>query len=287
MKPLVLYHSHCTDGFGAAWSFWTKYRDTYEYLAVQYGDIPPDVTGRTVYLVDFSYRREIVEQMLQVANTIYFIDHHKTAIEDLKGLEDIHQNFMNHSDNTHSGAYLAWKFVHGDNEQLPRLIENIQDRDLWKFEVPWTLEITAFLYSVPFDFYQWDMYAYNWDYRDTMIIAGKALLSMQTNNIRSVLDLGVNRISLAGHNVPCVNCPKFMASDVGAALYQNEKFSVTYFDMPAKRTYSLRSNQDDPNSLDVGAIASSMGGGGHKHAAGFTTALPSIEESLEINHVQG
>lgn len=62
MKNIVIYHANCADGFGAAWCFWNKFGDTWDYHPGVYGAEPPDVTGRSVYLVDFSYKREVVER---------------------------------------------------------------------------------------------------------------------------------------------------------------------------------------------------------------------------------
>ena len=69
-KPLVIYHSNCADGFSAAWCFWHKYGEACDFHAGVYGKEPPDVTGRDVYLVDFSYKADVVEQMLRIANTV-------------------------------------------------------------------------------------------------------------------------------------------------------------------------------------------------------------------------
>jgi len=85
-KPIVIYHGKCADGFSAAWCFWDKYGDQYDYHAGVYGKEPPDVTDRLVFLVDFSYKRAVVEQMIKQAKSVTLIDHHKTAIEDLADL---------------------------------------------------------------------------------------------------------------------------------------------------------------------------------------------------------
>ena len=37
MKPLVLYHANCADGFGAAFAAWLKLGDEAEYVACSYG----------------------------------------------------------------------------------------------------------------------------------------------------------------------------------------------------------------------------------------------------------
>ena len=64
-RPLVIYHSNCADGFSAAWCFWRKYGTEADYHAGVYQQDPPDVAGRDVYLVDFSYKRPVVEAMLR------------------------------------------------------------------------------------------------------------------------------------------------------------------------------------------------------------------------------
>ncbi|MCB2070021.1 MAG: hypothetical protein KDF67_10500 [Ottowia sp.] len=66
-RPIVIYHGNCADGFSAAWCFWRKYGTGADYVAGVYQKDPPDVTGRDVYLVDFSYKRAVVEQMLKAA----------------------------------------------------------------------------------------------------------------------------------------------------------------------------------------------------------------------------
>ena len=87
-KPLVIYHGNCADGFSAAWCFWRKYGDGADYHAGVYQQDPPDVTGRDVYLVDFSYKAPVVARMLKVARSVCLIDHHKTAIDDLRPLKE-------------------------------------------------------------------------------------------------------------------------------------------------------------------------------------------------------
>ena len=46
MKPLVIYHDHCTDGFGAAFAAWLKLGDDADYLPMAYGRFAYDVRAR-------------------------------------------------------------------------------------------------------------------------------------------------------------------------------------------------------------------------------------------------
>jgi len=131
MKPIVIYHGNCADGYGAAWCFHNADPYGYEYCAGVYQNPPPNVEGRDVLLVDFSYKRDVVETMLETANSITLIDHHKTAWDDLFDLISYGKIVASY-DVEQSGAALAWRYLHGARHR-PRLIDHIEDRDLWRF----------------------------------------------------------------------------------------------------------------------------------------------------------
>jgi len=71
--------------------------------------------------------------------------------------------------------------------------------------------------------------------------------------------------------VPVVNCYEDIMSDLVGELAHGFPFAAGYQDQGSLRKWSLRSNS---GGIDVSAIASRFGGGGHLHAAGFTTRLP-------------
>src|SRR3990167_4420109 len=151
-KPLCIYHGNCADGFAAAWVFKTQADREFDFHAGIYQDAPPDCSGREVYLVDFSYKRAVVEEILKVATRVVLIDHHKSALEDLKPLID--SNRIEHLTSLeHSGAVLAWQWFHGNNtEDMPQLLRHIEDRDLWRFALPNTRQIQAAVFSYSYDF---------------------------------------------------------------------------------------------------------------------------------------
>ena len=59
----VIYHKGCTDGFGAAYAAWKILGDKATYHAAAYGDSPPDVTGKSVAIVDFSYKNDVIKKI--------------------------------------------------------------------------------------------------------------------------------------------------------------------------------------------------------------------------------
>ena len=149
---LVIYHAGCTDGFGAAWSAWKLLGDRAEYYAAKYGEPPPDVTGKNVIVVDFSYDNATTKRLMKAAKGFFVLDHHKSAMVEL------HDITCTHFDMNHSGAMLSWKFFH-PGKDAPRMIKHIEDRDLWKWEIPYSKEFAAAFDMVPFDFEEFDLTA--------------------------------------------------------------------------------------------------------------------------------
>lgn len=261
-KPLVIYHANCADGFSAAWCFWRAIGDSAEYVPGVYQQPPPDVRGRNVYLVDFSYKRPVVEAMLLEAKSVTLIDHHKSAIEDLEGLPGLHQ----FCDLNRSGATLAWDFLF-PNEPRPLLLGHVEDRDLWRFKLPGTREIQAAIFSFDYSFEKWDeLMAATGPELMQLTAAGAAIERKHHKDIRELLGVCQRRMTIAGFDVPVASLPYTLASDAGHAMAQGEGFAACYWDSAESRHFSLRSVE---GGLDVSVIAAQYGGGGHRHAAGF------------------
>lgn len=272
MRPLVIYHGNCADGFSAAWCFWRKYGEGADYVAGVYQQAPPDVTGRDVYMVDFSYKRSVVEEMLKIANSVCLIDHHKTAIEDLQPL------FMQDSwtgepkqlayfvDMNRSGATLAWDYLF-PGEDRPLLLGHIEDRDLWRFKLPNTREIQANVFSYEYTFEQWDRLM-SADQAELlkMTVAGAAIERKHHKDIAELMTVCKRRMVIGGHDVPVASLPYTLVSDAAGIMAMGELFAACYWDTADGRIFGLRSTDD---GIDVSDIAKQYGGGGHAKAAGF------------------
>jgi len=270
MNPLCIYHHNCADGFGAAWVVRKHFgADNVDFYPGVYQDPPPDVTGRDVILVDFSYKRPVMEQIGLSAKSITIIDHHKSAIEDLKDL-DTKCPITTIFDLNHSGAMLAFKYFFPQTEP-PKLLKHIEDRDLWRFEYDNTRAIQAALFSYPYEFNLWDD-IFDQSMRDecwALEREGDAIERKHFKDIYELIAAGKQRMTIAGHDVPVLNVPYIFSSDAGHIMAQGEPFAACYWDTKDARVFSLRSAD---NGLDVSEIAKQYGGGGHKHAAGFKLA---------------
>lgn len=274
MKPLVIYHGNCADGFGAAWVFKRWGDREYDFHAGVYQNPPPDVEGRDVYLVDFSYKRDVVEQMREKANRIVLIDHHKTAIDDLAPLIES-RAIESLTSLDHSGAILAWQWFHGNglHDTAPKLLHHIEDRDLWRFALQGTREIQANVFSHPYDFDVWDKLMAR--PVEELISEGRAIERKHFKDIDELVKVVTRRMIIGGHNVPVANLPYTLTSDAGHKLAKGEPFAACYWDTPEGRVFSLRS-QDD--GLDVSEIAKQYGGGGHAHASGFRVTYDKLSQ---------
>lgn len=257
----VLYHSNCYDGFGAAFAAWKKFGNDAKYIPVSYGCPPPDMPDtEEVYIVDFSFPKDVTLSIADKVPRLVILDHHKTAEENLRdiarpGVEVVF-------DMNRSGALIAWEFLHPDLP-VPELIKHISDRDLWKFEMEGSREVHSALVSLPFDFEIWDKLDV-----PTLISEGGACQRFQQSVVDKIVKAAwVGKVD--SKEVPIVNT-SFAWSEVGEALlekYPEAEFAASFTVFNDQVMWSLRSRGE----FDVSAIAKKYGGGGHKNAAGFKT----------------
>jgi uncharacterized protein len=278
-KPLVLYHGgNCADGFCAAWVAHRHFGDAADYLPVQYGEPSPDVTGRDLFVLDFSYKRPLMLEMVSEADSTVVLDHHKTAAEDLAGLTGrkmfLHNGRLYDTspgkpfrvvfDTQKSGGRLTQEYFFPE-QPSPWLVDYTEDRDLWRWKLDGSREVSAALASYPHSFDQWNEFHEDDESRDDLIIDGAAILRYQ----KTVVDSHVRNAmesELDGHFILVANATTLI-SEVAHALAVGRPFGAAYFMRPdGKTVWSLRSTED---GIDVSEIAKKHGGGGHKHAAGF------------------
>lgn len=260
--PLIIYHGGCPDGFTAAWVCHVAYDGNVELYAATYGEPPPDVAGRDVVIVDFSYPRETLIEMHEVALSLRVYDHHKTAQADLEGLE------FCVFDMERSGAGIAWDELMAPRKR-PWLVDYVEDRDLWRFNLPHSREVSDYVMALEHDLAMWDALRT----KDLKIV--KEYGSIIRQKIDSYCRAMIKMVRYSGpeglRTIPVVNAPYPMISDVLNAVLEEHAdapYAVGWFQRGDGRyQYSLRSR----GVTDVSAIAKVFGGGGHHNAAGFVS----------------
>lgn len=295
-ETLVIYHGKCIDGFTAAWVCWREFGDGAEYHPGIYQEDPPDVTGKDVVIVDFSYKFDVMVDVVMAADSVLVLDHHKSAQEDLEGLaEATHKDKVNIVfDMDRCGAGIAWDYFFPEEER-PWLINYVEDRDLWKWELPDSKAVSAYISSVEQTFENWDnMSAMNWL---TAVERGQAAVRYIDRYVRKMCEQA-RYVEFKGYVVPVVNAPYINISELCGALAETDCiecegkgetsskltgrdlvcgncggggktfFAVGWFQRgDGKYHYSLQSR----GNFDVSQLASRYGGGGHRDAAGFVS----------------
>lgn len=166
-RIICIYHANCADGFTAAWCVRWALGETVEFIPASYGEEPPEVDGADVIIVDFSYKRPAMEKLAASAKSVLVLDHHKTAEADLIALPLTQDTWRQHLrcgvrlaalfDMQRSGAQMAWDyFCQGDR---PWLVDYIADRDLWRWELAASREVSAVIGSLEHSFQGWDALA--------------------------------------------------------------------------------------------------------------------------------
>ena len=261
----IIYHGGCVDGLVAAWVARLKFAedsaDDVDCVPAQYGSEPPDVTGRDVVIVDFSYPRDALVRMADAARSIVVLDHHKTARDALEGLP------FCVFDMERSGAGLAWDILH-PGKPRPWIVDYAEDRDLWRWKLPDSREVNAWLQSTPLTLDAVnDAVAAG---RDAALHAGRAVTIAQRRYIETAKSGA--RLAMVGSfgPVPVVNAGAYCNSEVVGELAVGHPFAAAWVECSDGGVlYSLRSS---PDGVDVSAIAKAFGGGGHRNAAGFKTS---------------
>lgn len=284
---LCIYHANCADGFTAAWvvrAFCAQNRIEVEFHPGVYQNPPPDVTGRDVLLVDFSYKEPVLRDMAARARSIAIIDHHKTAADDLAFAgplpswrewiegESIARRYTGGLpvaalfDTSRCGAGLTWDYFFRGKKR-PVLVDYVEDRDLWRFALSDSRAVNAAIFSHKYTFSQWDALATALDTNlDGVAQEGRAIERKHHKDIEELVNVVTRPMLIGGQRVLMANLPYTYTSDAGHLLAEGEPFAGCYWDTPEGRVFSLRSRE---GGADVSAIAAQYGGGGHKHAAGF------------------
>lgn len=277
-EPLIIFHSNCLDGFGSAYAAYVYFVINQDikaqFLPAAHGDPLPEAHDRTVYILDYAYKRADMARLCQQAARVVVLDHHISAQEDLAGLDSEYPNLELHFDMNRSGAVMAWEYFHRD--PVPLLLACVQDRDLWRYAILDTYDLNAALMAHPFTFEGWHQWAQDEQAIKALVAEGKAINLYRQQMIEQHKRAAVLG-TIAGYQVPIVNCPRAIVSELLGELAKGQPFAAGYTDRGSRRSWSLRS---DDKGVDVARIAALFGGGGHRRAAGFVSEIPAADSLL-------
>ncbi|MEK7121055.1 MAG: DHHA1 domain-containing protein [Patescibacteria group bacterium] len=260
---VVFYHGGCSDGFGSAYSAWKKFKDTADYLPIDYKENLPEIKDKKIFFLDITLQKEILKTLM-AKNEVIGIDHHISTKDDIEVLEQ--KIFSTEK----SGAYLSWEYFNPESK-VPEFIKHISDYDLWEFKMNGTKEINLFLKIIPMDFESWDKIADDMedtDKKSSIVNTGKTIATYRDNLAEKIIERGIKEVSFENYKAYCVNAPNLpeLADIIGNALARKSPpFAIIWAENREYVGVSLRGD----GSVDVSKLAEKYGGGGHHDAAGF------------------
>lgn len=259
---LVLYHADCLDGSCAAWVASTLYPEA-QYIACNYGDPVGEWQDKNILILDFSFSLDAMHRIAKIAKTVLIMDHHKTAIESLTNLPS---NVQSVFDIQRSGARIVWDYYYPNTTPL-WIVSYVEDRDLWKFSLHMSEEVSAYLRDEITDIKSWKEIL---DYGlNRAREHGAIRLHSQKQAIKRICSQSI-MVKLDGYDVPMAIAPIYYSEVAGnLAIAYGAPFAISLYIKNGKWNYSLRSRGD----FDVSEVAKRYGGGGHKSAASFSTSL--------------
>ena len=270
MSIVGIYHGDCSDGTGAAAVllkkfpsiklFPLKHHHTEEDLAPILEAVDSETT---VYFVDFALG---VERLLSMAKEITVIDHHISEKERMEALAEKHKNLSYVFNNEKSGATLAWAHFFGE-ETTPELLRLIQDVDIWQWKFgDRTKHMSRFL--IPYVNQPDVVLGFLSENIEKLLEKGAAISDFADYVVKSFVERAEPTYVMIGeHKVPAFNAQHMFVSEIGHELSKKFGAAVLLYSIRETRVrMSFRSIEgQSPSALD---LATSLGGGGHRLAAG-------------------
>ncbi len=287
MIKLATYHGYCADGATAAAIFLRKYPDAIMIPVISKDDedakeevIKHSKEVGEIYVLDNAY---FAKEYLETGKRVNIIDHHVTNEPVLQELSLEYKNLNVIFDLKESGASLTWKYLF-PNEDLPRFVWHIRDGDLWNMEDEHNTQLTV-LYTTLFldnlnklqtllhipieEIYEKAEPIFR--YRDNIV-------NYYLRNAQA-LHLRIGEHTVKAYNVASV---RDVISIVGNKLSEITKETVVLFKVFGNRVnLSFRSNEK-VHGPSAAELATLLGGGGHKYAAGASIHTKDFINSLEI-----
>ncbi len=224
-----------------------------------------------VFIVDFTPNtKQEFEMLLEKTRNVTWIDHHGKNIAKYPQYEALSGSRV---DAQPSGAMLTWQFVSDDNP--PMAIEHVSDYDCWIYKYGnLTKNFEAGMSAIDFTPHSFiwqellgDNATIQNDILDRIIREGRVINRYRNIHNAETIQKCSFECELNGYSVIACNavmCNSLLFDSVDQSKYQ---ILAAFYSTGNHICVSLYTTRDDVNCAD---IASELGGGGHKQAAGFT-----------------
>ncbi len=278
MRRVIMYHDDA-DGRCSAAIAGRHGRccdDVLVYVPMQYGDAVPwqmfDMfeKGKDEFImVDFSLPEDLMERVQDlVGDSFIWIDHHKTAIKDLKRFQTLKGLRIR---GNIAACLLTWNYFFSRKKE-PMAVQYIADRDVWKFYYGDETRCFYELYKQE-NTHPWQGAWDRW-FEDTTgefldLELGKKLYRARIEQLKGyALSLGrEHKIFGTEYRALVVNFPG--SGDMGQVI-KDLGYDIAHCYVDQERDgRMMRTHAVYSDKVDVGEVAKLYGGGGHKGAAGW------------------
>jgi uncharacterized protein len=287
-NTLCLHHND-TDGRASAaivrralgpkvWLYETNYGNSLPMERV--------LTSDHIIIVDFSLPRAEMEN-LAAYHQITWIDHHKSAIEELADSAEDWPGIRNIGE---AACVLTWQYFF-PNEPVPRSVKLIGDRDIWRWAEPETGPFNEGIYQLdtrPINDRLWSaLLDDDPQLMEEVITSGRTIREARMREIRRALSQRGYAVNFEGHYTLVINLRG--SGDIGQQIRDmGYDLAYCYVDTLHKGEITTFVTLYSAE-VDVSKIAERFGGGGHAGAAGFhykrgaTPFPPGVEIDLNVH----
>lgn len=287
---VCIFHSADLDGHCSAAIIKKEFPETV-LIGTNYGKefnfdvLSGMVDGDTLWIVDFSFSRYIMERLHKEYDVIW-IDHHKTAIEDCAGL-----NIRGLQRIGDGACALTWEFVHyaDMSARMPEIIRCLSEYDVGRQEDPHVVSVQYACRScetypaVSMDFWTAALGPGSSHISSDFIFTGSSIKRYVDKQNEAAKKSMIEEVMFEGHvflaaNMQGINLSFFSMFD------PTKHYGVICYTRRHGKWYStLFTSRED---ADMSKIAARFGGGGHKNAAGWNGFVPPRIELLTEEHSQ-
>ncbi|AYV77006.1 MAG: DHH family phosphohydrolase [Barrevirus sp.] len=281
----VIYHNPCSDGTAAGMAAWKYLKNKFPerqviYKGMAMGQPPPDdIKGKNLLICDYSYKKDVILDLLTKVNKLLIIDHHRSAEKDLQDIDNKYKIF----DMKKSGATLTWSYFF-PNTEMPLLFKYIEDRDIWTKKLVNTDDFASAFYILPHDFELYEKYLDENLLLSLINVTGPKYQELNAYYTDQAVSYSVPKFcKIKGkyYLVASVNT-SILKSDIGNKIFDKYPlidFSISYSIYDSSNTTSISLRSTDKHA-DVSKIATKFGAGGHRNASGMrleyiSNAIPS------------
>lgn len=276
----VVFHKGCPDGITALLAVKIHAPDAIPIPCMAGQNPIEDFTDKNVIFVDICPSRAYLDELVNVAKFIVVLDHHETnkkVFDNPFEATNIHHVF----DMKRSGCGITWDYFF-PNKERPWLFNYVEDRDLWKWALADSKEISCCLMEENyFDGKNLDKLINILEphHKNDFVERGKIYCKKNENDISNCCYHACKcELPFDGKVYNCwlSTVKRELRSDAGNELSKKHFIDGTLPDFSAIYHYDFPTNEFwislralTTSNINLCPISESFGGGGHPKACGF------------------